>query len=479
MSRDHDLVIFGATGDAGRAMVALLAESAPHSLRWTIAGRSASKLESLAPVACGKVLVADCADDAALRMLAARTRVIISAAGPFSVLGERVMLACIEAKTHYVDITGEVPWVAAMRRRHGTRAITAGVCIASFCGYDCVPCELGLYLGRQALGAPLSYAESVLLLEPSSDGGAPRGTLLTTLALMHDVPAFLRGLLGYVPPGQRLPLLASLLSCMLPRWSSLVHGFTLPHFMFWCNTPVVHASAACVGRPPPPVSVRLCRSAAAAAAATSTAAAATSTAAAPPTALTTPTTLRFRDAMLLPYCDRWFTLWGLLPLLAYASLLLFAPLAWLLLAAPPLKRAAQRSLLGSYSYAGAKTARTVFRTRVVAAAATPLPAYVRNTGAAYVRGASRGGARTARVDMVLPGDGGIFATALLATSCARAMLDVLDGREESFTGERCRLPAGLCSPVEALGGALVAQLRAAPGVLLEVNVAPEAASKEK
>ena len=92
------------------------------------------------------------------------------------------------------------------------------------------------------------------------------------------------------------------------------------------------------------------------------------------------------------------------------------------------------------------------------------------------------------------------------------MLDVLDGRAESFAGQvrgwartltlaltlalalalariptptltltltlgqRGSLPAGLCSPVEALGGALEGQLRATPGVRLEVSVAPGAAS---
>ena len=146
-------------------MTVLLAESAPPDLRWTIAGRSRPKLEALAQAGSEReVLVADCADDEALLVLAARTRVLISAAGPFSMLGERVMLACIEAKTHYVDITGEVPWVAEMRRLHGARARAAGVCIASFCGYDCVPCELGVYLGRQALGTGLTLT---LTLNPS------------------------------------------------------------------------------------------------------------------------------------------------------------------------------------------------------------------------------------------------------------------------------------------------------------------------
>ena len=38
---------------------------------------------------------------------------LLSAAGPYSILGERVMTACIESGTHYVDITGEVPWDGA------------------------------------------------------------------------------------------------------------------------------------------------------------------------------------------------------------------------------------------------------------------------------------------------------------------------------------------------------------------------------
>ena len=184
-TRDYDLVIFGATGDAGRAMTTLLAESSPPDLRWTIAGRSRSKLEALAGAGSKReVLVADCADDEALLVLAARTRVLISAAGPFSMLGERVMLACIEAKTHYVDITGEVPWVAEMRRLHGARARAAGVCMASFCGYDCLPCELGLYLGRQALGTGLTLSLS-LSLTPTL---TPTLTLTLTLSLPLALP---------------------------------------------------------------------------------------------------------------------------------------------------------------------------------------------------------------------------------------------------------------------------------------------------
>ena len=86
----------------------------------------------------------------------------------------------------------------------------------------------------------------------------------------------------------------------------------------------------------------------------------------------------------------------------------------LLLAAPPVKRAAQRALLGSYSYAGSKTARTRFRTHAIAAQS----------------GANSGG-NTAQVDVELPGDGGIFCTALLALACGRAMLDVSEIERDS------------------------------------------------
>ena len=63
----------------------------------------------------------------------------------------------------------------------------------------------------------------------------------------------------------------------------------------------------------------------------------------------------------------------------------------------------------------------------------------------------------------MPGDGGIFATALLALACGYAMLDVLDDK-----GRGRRLKGGLCTPVEALGDVLVSNLQSLPGVTLDV-----------
>ena len=68
------------------------------------------------------IVVADSDDFNALTSLAKATNVIIAFAGPFARwfsspcgpfnrrVGDKVVQACAENGTHYVDITGETPW---------------------------------------------------------------------------------------------------------------------------------------------------------------------------------------------------------------------------------------------------------------------------------------------------------------------------------------------------------------------------------
>ena len=188
------------------------------------------------------IATVDAASDS-LRTMAASARLVLSAAGPYHKVGEPVIAACIDAGTHYVDITGEIPWVAAMKDKYAARAGAAGVCLCSFSGYDCVPAELSVFVAHKELqGAPLRSAECVFEL---ADGGAPRGTLLTVLTSMS--PSFVFGLMRFLPPAERGATCLSLLLWLLPWWSAHVGAFTVPHFMGWCNTPVVHASCAVRG----------------------------------------------------------------------------------------------------------------------------------------------------------------------------------------------------------------------------------------
>ena len=232
MSRDFDLILFGATGDAGRATASYLARAAPSSMKWAIAGRSASKLEELRALIQSEsshaeigIVIATCdAASGTLQAMAARARIVLSAAGPYHKLGEPVMAACIASGTHYVDITGEIPWVAEMRAKYAESAKAAGVCLCSFCGYDCVPAELSVFLARKELGGgPLRSAECVFELH---GGGAPRGTLLTVLTSIS--PSFVSGLWSFLPAAERLPAFLSLLLWLLPWYSAHVKAFTCP-----------------------------------------------------------------------------------------------------------------------------------------------------------------------------------------------------------------------------------------------------------
>ncbi len=151
--RRFDVALFGATGFVGRQTAHYFAEHA-HGVRWALAGRSAAKLASLRAelvAAAPGVLVADARDVAALDALASQTRVVLSTAGPFARYGSELVAACVRHATHYVDITGETPWVRQMIDRHHADAAKSGTRIVPGCGFDSVPSDLGAWLVARAL----------------------------------------------------------------------------------------------------------------------------------------------------------------------------------------------------------------------------------------------------------------------------------------------------------------------------------------
>ena len=152
-ARRFDVTLYGATGFVGRQTARHFAEHA-QGVRWALAGRSAAKLESLRAeliAAAPGVLVADAGDVTALDALASQTRVVLSTAGPFARYGSELVAACVRHGTHYVDITGETPWVRQMIDRHHATAANSGTRIVPGCGFDSVPSDLGAWLVARAL----------------------------------------------------------------------------------------------------------------------------------------------------------------------------------------------------------------------------------------------------------------------------------------------------------------------------------------
>ncbi|MER7397411.1 saccharopine dehydrogenase NADP-binding domain-containing protein [Streptomyces sp. NPDC000151] len=166
--RAYDVVLFGATGFAGRLTAAYLAAHAPESCRWALAGRNRAKLERLRDElaarhpACADLplLHADSADPDSLRSVATATRVLATTVGPYLTYGEPLVAACAAAGTDYVDLTGEAEFVDRMYLRHDATARASGARLVHACGFDSVPHDLGAQytVGLLPEGVPLRLA---------------------------------------------------------------------------------------------------------------------------------------------------------------------------------------------------------------------------------------------------------------------------------------------------------------------------------
>ena len=157
-AKPYDVVLLGATGFTGRLTAQRLAAQGPVGLRWAIAGRNKSKLETIAEelraiVPAGRdvdVVVADVDDLESLRAMAELAKVVATTVGPYMDYGANVVAACAETGTDYVDLTGEPEFVDRMWLAHHTRALATGARIVHACGFDSIPHDLGaLFTVRQ------------------------------------------------------------------------------------------------------------------------------------------------------------------------------------------------------------------------------------------------------------------------------------------------------------------------------------------
>jgi short subunit dehydrogenase-like uncharacterized protein len=149
MKRPFDLILYGATGFTGRETARYLTRHIPAGVRWAIAGRDRGRLEqvadSLKSIAAGvlpELLTADPKQPTSIGRLVAKTRVLLQLAGPYSEFGERFVAACVRHETHYLDLTGEIPWVARLVEKWDAPAQTARVKIVPVAGFEALPFDL-------------------------------------------------------------------------------------------------------------------------------------------------------------------------------------------------------------------------------------------------------------------------------------------------------------------------------------------------
>ncbi|KFY13392.1 hypothetical protein V492_03308 [Pseudogymnoascus sp. VKM F-4246] len=193
-SPQYEVVLFGATGYTGKLCAEHIHANLPNDLRWAIAGRSEAKLESLrdelkskngsralpAIEVCG--LEAD-----QLQVLARKTKVVVATVGPYADYGEPMLAACANNGTHYLDCTGETPWILEMIKRYHETAQKTGAILIPSCGFDSVPADLSAFAVvdyiRTKLSSPTARVDySVHEIK----GGVSGGTALSAMRVLDE-----------------------------------------------------------------------------------------------------------------------------------------------------------------------------------------------------------------------------------------------------------------------------------------------------
>jgi len=248
--REHDVILFGATGFTGRLVADYLSKARAPG-RWAIAGRSRDKLLALGLGV--PIVVADAMDPIAMADVAQRAKVVCTTVGPFSRYGSALVAACAGAGTHYCDLTAEVHWMRAMIDQHDATARATGARIVHACGFDSIPSDLGALLAQDQMmtrhGRP---AERVTAYYGSMSGGVSGGTLASALAIAEASKdrAVRRALANPygLDPDPTAPMPPAPDETRI-RWDAERRTFTMPFVMAPSNTRVVRRSHALAGYP--------------------------------------------------------------------------------------------------------------------------------------------------------------------------------------------------------------------------------------
>ncbi|HEY7875916.1 MAG TPA: saccharopine dehydrogenase NADP-binding domain-containing protein [Actinomycetota bacterium] len=171
-----DVLLFGATGYTGRLTAHALAK---RGASFVVAGRNAAKLDALAAeTGAADARVAAVGDVDTLVDALADVRVMITCVGPFLQLGDTAVEAALRARVHYVDSTGEGPFIRRLMDEHHDAAVQAGIAMAPAMGFDEVPGDVVATLAAADLDRPrvdLTYSV------PSTPSG---GTLRSSLDIV-------------------------------------------------------------------------------------------------------------------------------------------------------------------------------------------------------------------------------------------------------------------------------------------------------
>lgn len=134
MMREPAVVVVGATGFTGGLIARALSRT---ELPIVLAARDPERLAAAAEeIDATLTQTVDVTDPSSLERLIQPGDTVINTAGPFTELGEPVIRACIRAGAHYLDTTGEQPFMHSVHRTHHDAARRAGVAVVNAMAFE-------------------------------------------------------------------------------------------------------------------------------------------------------------------------------------------------------------------------------------------------------------------------------------------------------------------------------------------------------
>ena len=132
-SSKKPVVVYGASGYTGRLVCEYLRE---YNIPFIAAGRSAEKIQTamqsnVAGIETASYDVVEVKHSTeALTQLFKGASVVLNTVGPFAKFGHEVVQACLAAKCHYSDTTGEQDWLITLDQEYGGRFAAAGLLLS-------------------------------------------------------------------------------------------------------------------------------------------------------------------------------------------------------------------------------------------------------------------------------------------------------------------------------------------------------------
>ncbi len=144
MATKKPVIIYGGSGYTGLLIAEFIRD---QNIPFIAAGRSGKKIEDAMTRVPGietadyEVAQVDHTVEA-LTELFTGAKVVCNTVGPFDILGETVLKACLNAEVHYIDTSGEQGWIRKVRDEYGDQFAEKGLLAGPSVAYMHTVCEI-------------------------------------------------------------------------------------------------------------------------------------------------------------------------------------------------------------------------------------------------------------------------------------------------------------------------------------------------